>query len=385
MDNSDASRPGLAPVFVRRPSHSVTTSNERHILNLLRRIPGASRADLARATGLTNQSLVRIIDDLCARGLVRMAPSEIRGRGQPAQPVYIREDGAYTLGISLMTDALALCIMDFTGAIVEHAYLRLDTSDIVSVLQACNRFKDDAFTRHGLNPERLLGAGVGITGYFIGDGNRVNPPEQLSTWALKDASAIFEQGLKLPVWMDNDGNVAAVGESLNGVGLEYASFAYLFFSVGFGGGVVLDRRLYRGRHGNAGEYASVLLPEMMSPNLENLRISLDRHGVHFAKVGDMLEAFDPDAPGVEDWLGEAVRSLDLVISAISAITDVDAIVFGGRLPKILAERLLPRLSYFNPPRRDHRRPVPKLCMSSVVNDAAMIGAAALPLSAMFYG
>lgn len=384
MDKRD-SKPSIPSVFLRRPSPEAASPNERVILDLIRQARGASRADLVRSTGLTSQSLSRIVDELSARGLVELGPARAHGRGQPSSPVYICPQAAYTAGISIMTDAVVLGIMDFDGRIVCEHSERMDMADVDAVIKKIHRFIDASFTKHRLNRERLLGAGIGITGYFIGDGHKVNPPGQLDNWALIDVAALFEKRLGLPVWLDNDGNVAAVGECLTGVGLELPSFAYLFFSAGFGGGIILNGKLYRGINGNAGEFASILPDGVPSPNLENLRQHLSLRGMSFETIGDMLDNFDPDWPGVEDWAGPAVQSLNYVISAISAIIDVNAIVFGGRIPKALAGRLIPRLSYFNPSRRAHHRPVPKIVASSVTHDAAMIGAASLPLKALFYG
>ncbi len=385
MDDRDISRRPISPLFARRPSLEAASPNERLILDLLRRERGASRADLSRITGLTNQSLSRIIDDLGGRGLVKLGPSLPKGRGPPSSPVIICPDGAYTIGVSLMTDAIAIGLMDFDGQIVCDRIAPLNAADVEAVLGEVRHFIDQVFSERGLNRDRLLGVGVGITGYFIGEGAKVNPPAQIDSWALIDVVEVFERGLNLPVWMDNDGNVAAVGESLSGVGVDLRSFAYLFFSAGFGGGLIFDRKLYRGIHGNAGEFASILTFDVMSPNLENLRLSVNRAGHRFDNLAAMLQDFDPDWPGVAEWIEPAVGALNTVISAISAIVDVEAIVLGGRLPGALAERLIPRLSYVNPERRKHHRPVPKILVSAVTQDAAMIGAASLPLKALFYG
>jgi predicted NBD/HSP70 family sugar kinase len=98
----------------------------------------------------------------------------------------------------------------------------------------------------------------------------------------------------------------------------------------------------------------------------------------------MLENFELDAPGVEQWLGEAERSVSLVVSAISAITDPDVIVLGGRLPAALAASLIPRLSFFNPARRARHRPIPKIVGTQAPGDASVMGAATLPLKALFF-
>lgn len=372
--------------FLRRPSAETVSANERLLLDLVRRSEGVSRADLARTTGLTGQSISRIVDELVERGLMRLGPSTTKGaRGQPTAPVSLRPDAVYTVGVSLMTDALALGLMNFEGELLASVHAPLTSTAVDEVLGVVRAFIDQTFDRLALDRRRLLGAGLGVTGYFVGAGGRVNPPRHLESWALIDLVEVCGEGLGLPVWVDNDGNVAAVGEGLNGVGRWADNFAYLYFAAGFGGGLVADGRPFRGAHGNAGEFASILPADYESPNLERLRTLVADGGRPFGNLGEMLNAFDLAWPGVDRWLDEAERSVGLVVSAISAIADPDAIVLGGRLPPVLAEALIPRLFYFNPPRRDHPRPVPRVVTSEVRGDAALIGAAALPLKALFFG
>jgi predicted NBD/HSP70 family sugar kinase len=385
MTGSTIERQAIPSSFLRRPTYDAASANERGILDLVRRDPGLSRADLARLTGLTNQSISRIVGELIDRGLLELsAETVIRGRGQPTAPVLLRPDAVYTLGVSLMTDTVSLGLMNFAGDMIETASIAPPSMSIETVLNTVRAFIDERFGRLGLDRRRLLGAGIGVTGYFVGEGGRVNPPAGLDAWALIDLVAVFGEGLGLPVWVDNDGNVAAVAEGLNGVGRWARSFAYLYFATGFGGGMVADGRPFRGAHGNAGEFGSVLPPDYVSPTLERLRVLVGEAGRPFATLGEMLAGFDPVWPGVEPWLEEAQRSLSLIVSAISAVADPEAIVLGGRLPRSLAQILASRLTYFNPPRRDHPRPTPRLVGSEVIGDATVIGAAAMPLRALFF-
>jgi len=121
--------------------------------------------------------------------------------------------------------------------------------------------------------DRYFGIGVAITGFFVGRGARVNPPEALEDLALIDLDAVLYEAFRLPVWIENDGAAAAIGESLLGVGRWAPSFAYLYFATGFGGGLIVDGAPVRGAHGNAGEFSSVLPPPLFErPTLELLRL-----------------------------------------------------------------------------------------------------------------
>ncbi|MEH3160329.1 MAG: ROK family protein [Sphingomonas taxi] len=236
----------------------------------------------------------------------------------------------------------------------------------------------------GRNRSRLVGIGVGVTGYFIGDGARLNPPSLLDPWALVPLDTILAEALGEKVWIDNDGNVAAIGEAMLGHGRVSRDFAYLYFSAGFGGGIISQGLPLRGRHGNAGEFASILPADWPQPNLEALRITFEEHGERFPDLHAMLSDFDPRHPAVNAWLDRCLPSLDLVASAISATIDPGSIVLGGRLPSSLAARIADCIRFTNPARRGYHRPSARIVASTIAGDATAIGAATLPLRAAFF-
>jgi predicted NBD/HSP70 family sugar kinase len=376
----------VSSTFLRRPSVVAASPNERSVLELVRRETGIGRAELARRTGLTNQSISRIVGDLMARGLCEFGePIPTAGKGPAALSVHLKAGAIHTVGISLMTDSVSLMITNFIGAALCIDVIRPDNMRSETVLEAVNTWIVDACSQLGLERGRLLGVGVAITGYFVGEASKVNPPPGLDDWALIDISELFGRALGLPVWVDNDGNAAAVGEQMNGVGRWANSFAYLYFAAGLGGGLIAEGHPFRGAHGNAGEFASILPNDWVSPTLERLRLLMAAGGQQHTSLTDMIEHFHLDAPGVEQWLCEAERSVSLIVSAISAVADPDAIVLGGRLPRSLAEQLIPRLSFQNPPRRARPRPVPQIVCAETPGDASVMGAATLPLKALFFG
>lgn len=374
----------FAPEFIREDGRRTATDNERVVMALLHRSGTASRADLARATGLTAQSITRLVDPLIERGLLVEGAPQIAGRGKPSAKLRLVADAAFAVGVSVMTDAVSLVLMDLTGAIRARADAPLLSADFARAAAQIASLIDATVIKAALDPSRRIGIGVGVTGYFIGDGARLNPPAQLDPWALIPIDAMLAERLGGPVWVDNDGNVAAVGEAMLGAGRTTRDFAYLYFAAGFGGGVIAGGAQLRGSHGNAGEFASVLPEGWPQPNLENLRLYLADHGQPYYDLHAMLAAFDPADPLINGWLDICTPSFNLVASVISAALDPDLIVLGGRLPPILAERIIARIRFTNPERRGHHRPAPRIVPSAIGPDAAAVGAAMLPLRAAFF-
>ncbi|WP_058196724.1 MULTISPECIES: ROK family protein [Xanthomonas translucens group] len=367
-------------------THADLSDNERRMLDSLRLFGTVTRADLSRITGLTVQSAVRLIDGLAERALVLIGGSLAHGgRGKPGAAIALNPAHGHTVGYSIATDALSLALLDFSGQVRASAEHRLRSTEPAALLAQLREADAGLLAAAGRGLGPRLGAGVAMTGFFVDGVKRMNPPEPLRALGELAIGDWLAETLGLPVWVDNDGSVAAVGESLLGVGRQYRDFAYLYFSYGLGGGMVIDGTCLRGAHGNAGEFAGMLLGQGLEcATLELLRQMLIEDGVMLADVSALVAAYDPAWPAIERWIARAVPGLSLIVSAISAVFDPQAVVFGGRLPRDLALRLIPRLCIDDPPRRGQARPLPVLLPAAAMADASAVGAATLPLKACYF-
>lgn len=376
----------IREAFLRRADATTFTVNERRILNLLRQEEALSRAELARQTDLAMQSVVRLVDGLLERGFVRTGEKVVRGVGQPSLPILLAQDAAFTVGVSIMRDSMSLVLMDLAGRALGVAAEAIDGSDLQGSRGLLSAAIDRLVTDAGIDRVRVFGLGVATTGYFI-DQTRLNTPEAMADWALRDLEADLSTALNLPVWIENDGNAAAVGESLYGVGRRYRNFAYLYVAAGLGGGLILDGAPFRGCFGNAGEFTG-LLPIADRPDRPNLGLLLDllrSHGVALSGIPEMLEGFDMGWPGVTAWLDQTQGPFNAIVSAIGAILDPEAIVVGGRLPQPLAAALAARAQFHAAPLRSRERPFAKVLAAEATGDAAALGAASIPLQEHFFG
>lgn len=196
---------------------------------------------------------------------------------------------------------------------------------------------------------------------------------------------VLEDDLRLPVWIENDGNAAAIGESLVGVGRWAKDFVYLYIATGLGGGVILNGDIVRGEYGNAGEVAQLLPPSIYPhPNLDLLLKLVRRHGVEVESISQLVDRFDPEWPGVGEWITRVRDSLSLISSASAALLDPELIVIGGRIPRSLAEKTIPHIDVYDQRRRSDPRPLPRVVVAEAEGDSAAIGAAALTFNSYFF-
>lgn len=356
------------------------------MLGLIVRNGQITQASVRNELGITQQAISKIVSGLTERDIIHTGDRISEGRrGQPSPLLDLVPSYAYTFGISIMADAIAVGLMNLSGEIVGTETQGLSSMTQENVLRAAESIMDRLVDDGNIDRSRVYGIGVSVSGYFVDDSPRFNTPPMMPDWALVDVPQIFKEKFGLPVWADNDGNIAAIGESMVGVGRWAQNFAYLYFSAGFGGGVIVDGKLLRGDHGNAGECAGILPFNIYAhPNLELLRQILAKHGVDVDSVHEVVDQFNPDWPGVNEWIGKVRDSLSLVCSAISAILDTTVIVFGGRMPPELANMIIPQVEFYSMARRGLPRPVPKIVPAEAKGDATLIGAASLPFTKHFF-
>jgi glucokinase len=111
----------------------------------------------------------------------------------------------------------------------------------------------------------FAGVGVGAPGAVDAENGVLSYPPNLPGWTvfpLRDELQKLlrqKEELSIPIFLDNDANVAAFGEAVYGAGREFRDFLMVTLGTGVGGGIVLNRKLYRGPHGTAGEVGFMII------------------------------------------------------------------------------------------------------------------------------
>ena len=275
-----------------------------------------SRAAIAAATGLTRATVSALVDDLIAgRLLAELDPAPRTGAGRPAAGLALTPDGPAGLGLEINVDYLAACVVDLTGAVRHRLVARADQRPLgaaraLADLGALAAQARSAATADGL---ALAGATLAVPGLVGADGLvRVAPN---LGWQDVDAPALLrrEPALAgLPIAVDNEANLAALGE-LRAEGGD-PTFLYVSGEIGIGAGLVLDGELYRGGRGWSGEIGHLTVYPDGRPCRCGSSGCLEQY------AGQEAMAADPDA---------AAAALGIALSAAVNLLDLGVIVLGG--------------------------------------------------------
>lgn len=376
----------IAPCFLRAGEDRVVSANERTLLRLVWRNRGISRSEVTAHVDLTQQSVYRIVDHLVERGMVALAAPKLgHGRGQPSPTLQLDGGFAYCCGISVNTDVIGLCLIDFAGLVLAEAQIPLRDHDMSQALELVAKELKAQQDAQLLSSENLFGIGFAIAGYHVG-GTRYNAPLPLHEWSLIELGPKLSEFFGKPVWVHNGANTGAIAEAMFGIGRYIRHFAYLSFNYGFGGGLISDGELLVGGNGNAGEFSGIY-DEHESPRrpaLQYLIQRLAKNGVEFGSISDMRQNFDPEWPGVSEWVDEVTPAYNRLVNAICSIFDPQAIVLGGQIPSTLAHMLIERTRIFGRPRYGVPHPAAKMIVSDIEGDASALGASVFPFRAEIY-
>ena len=371
--------------------------NERVVLQAVRLHGSMPKADLARLTNLSTQTVSLIINRLLEEGLVsKRAP--VRGKvGQPSVPIMLNPDGAFSIGVKIGRRGLDMLLVDFAGKTRERfslSYPYPDPDTVFGQIEAA--LKSMAVL---LGPKLLPRlCGVGIAAPLALGGWRTlldMTPDQASRWDGIDIRRRVQAMTALPVEFAKDTAAACVAELVLGRGRSIKNFLYVFVDTFIGGGLVINSHLHGGLHGNAGAVGSFPLglatPGSRNPpgqllgdaSLFNLEQLFKLAGLDPAAAHDARALQPPFATHTETWLDDAARAIALTINSATCLLDLEGVIIDGSFDRSLLEQLLAQVEVALECYSWEGIARPQVLGGTVGSDARAIGGAFLPLHAHF--
>jgi predicted NBD/HSP70 family sugar kinase len=371
--------------------------NERVVLQAIRLHGSLPKAELARLTNLSTQTVSVIINRLLEEGFVVKLDS-LRGKvGQPSQPIALHPDGAFSIGVQIGRRNLDVLLIDFTGAVRWRSTTAYTAPNVEAVF---GEIEKQLHKIHDfLGPEavrRVTGIGLAAPLMFGGW-------QQLLRMSAQDADAWTRTNMRerlqamttLPVEFAKDTAAACVAELVAGRGRGVKSYLYIFIDTLIGGGLIIDSQPRSGLYGNAGAVGSVplgvadgsgrvqvaqLLGCASLVTLEEMYAQAQLDEIGF---GDERVLHGPWLPVTERWISQAASAIAFAINGAACLLDLEGVIVDGAMHRALLKRLLEevrsamgRYSWQGVMR-------PELQPGAIGPDAKVTGAAYLPLHANF--
>src|SRR5512142_496669 len=231
--------------------------NRSAILEIIRRESPIARTTIARQLGISLPTVMRIVDQLVEEGFVRPHGETEWSGGRRRALLEFNSHGNVVLGVDMGGTKLYGALSEISGRIIAEADLDRKGAEGERCYQLLTKLIDDLLDCPELRGRRVRGIGVGAPGI-------THHREGIVKWAYalnwKDfpLKTRLNKRYKLPITVDNDVNLAALGELWFGVGQDAQNMVLIVIGAGIGAGIIVDGALYRGSSEASGEIGHMI-------------------------------------------------------------------------------------------------------------------------------
>ncbi len=385
--------------------------NSAAVLRTIRTHGPISRAEVARATGLSKPTVNNAVEGLLASGYLEEHVADVGAEGRRPGPrarlLRFRGGLGHVLGIDIGANKVLAVVADLAGDVLGTARRRTDGRErqsAAALLDLVETTADEVLAEVGVDRSSLNALGVGTPGVVDPASGRVTLAPQLDGWEGLALAGRLQTSFPCTVLVDNEVHLSVLAERWRGSAQEIDDALFVQIGVGIGGGILIGGDVYRGAGGAAGEIG--YLP-ILDEDAEHRALGSFEHaagGTAFARLGRraaeagesarMLElagdepaAIDAEIVFAAAALGdEAARKvLDTVIGRLAlgiasavAILNPSTVIVGGGVSRAGARLLEPlerRIADLVPV-------PPRVVLSTLGDEAVALGAVRLALQAV---
>lgn len=327
------------------PRHELDVRSAGALFQLLRDGKSRTRADLIKASGHARSTIAGRIDELLASGLIAPAGEASSTGGRPPATFAFEPRARLVLAADIGAHHARFAVTDLASEIIAEHAEEIDVADgPEAVLARVRQILDRLVADLDRPLTDVAGVGVGVPGPVEHSTGRPVKPPIMPGWDGDDVPARLADAFPVPIFVDNDVNIMALGEHFCRW-QEVGDLVYVKVSSGIGAGIISDGALRRGAQGAAGDLGHIAVPR--SPNvhcrcgnfgcLEAVAsgraiiaaLSQDgERGVTAAEVLERVRCGDVEAAGV---IREAGKSIGSVLAGSVNLLNPEVIVIGGNI------------------------------------------------------
>jgi predicted NBD/HSP70 family sugar kinase len=391
---------GSLAVVKNRTTASTTTvlrvMNERAVFSEIFRLGRASRPELAGITGLSKPTVAGALNNLEGAGLLRQVGLRAGPAGRPGVLYEVCPEAGYVLAVDIGRAFVRTALANLVGDIVAQEEEPSRGSDDQELLTQITQLTQRLTSVAGITPHDITLAAFGTPGIQDQANGSLHLAPNLPGWeqphSLDRLSAITG-GTSM---VENDTNLAAIGEARYGLGREVRHFVYMSIGTGMGMGIVIDGTLYRGSRQAAGEIGYLPVgagdPLLEHPgshrrgmfesvaSAAGLVAMAERAGMIGVQTPkDVLDAARRGDKAAQKAVDREIDHLTTALAGVIAILDPELVVLGGGVgghaDDLLTRPLLERLG------RLVALELPRIEVSALGANAVLLGALASGLAA----
>ena len=317
--------------------------NRLRVIQALYQHPGTSRTAVAELTGLSRPTVSAFMEELEKAGIVEEfeATAPRQSGGRPPVLMTLVPRAAFAVGVDMGHEHLRVAVCDLSGDMLSDEYSAIDVDHAPhETMDLATEMVARTLERAEVARDRVIGVGMALAAPVDGETGRVFARGILPSWGGVEPVAEMERRVGLPVRLENDANLGALGEHVFGAGQGVDEMAYVRLSAGIGLGLVLGGRAFGGTCGIAGELGHVRVsrdgPICRCGNRGCLEIVASPSAVAKllgpnVSVAQMLDLANGGDRGAQRAIADAGELIGEALATVVTLLNPKVIVVGGDL------------------------------------------------------
>jgi predicted NBD/HSP70 family sugar kinase len=367
--------------------------NERAVFERIRLLGPVSRPQLAEATGLSKPTISLALASLERSGLVRHVGQSSGNSGRAALLYEMRPEAGWVVGVDVGRSWVRIALANLAGEVVLRRQERSQSRDAKKLVAQIGTLVSGLPVEAGLTYQDVTYTVIGSPGVVDERSHAMRLAANLSGW---DGSSVLDalgDRLGSSLAVENDINLAALGEQAHGLGKGVPNFVFISVGTGIGMGIVLNGQLHRGARGAAGEIGFLPLGEPGTADDTSKRsrgtlesaasaeaVVANARRLGMRNVVSAKQVFESARQGSKAALTAVkieAEHLAGAVACVASVLDPELVVLGGGVGRngdLLIPPMSKRLEKLLP-----LRP-PPLMVSALGDDAVVLGALAIALA-----
>lgn len=311
--------------------------NQKLVLDMIRRQEPISRAQISKQLNLSRSTVSQIVDWLLDNNMVfevGVQSSDVKTCGRPGQMLRFNPVSSYIVGMELRQDSATVCIADMRGK-----PLAITSYDPVRDAQGVYALLTQALGAAGIEERRVARLSVSVPGVVNTEGKVIRASRL--KWRNYDLPGQFRAYCDIPICVNNDVNLALIGERKFGIGCEHENLVYIHLGTGVGCGILCGGKMVLGSSFTAGEIQNFSFiaghKEAYTPLEKIIGLnSFERYPGGFSGLVQGYTQGDAECcPIIESF----IHTLATTIAFIISLLNPSMVVIGGRMSNDMADIL----------------------------------------------
>jgi predicted NBD/HSP70 family sugar kinase len=322
---------------------SLHRANLERVIRAVRLAGSLTQAEIARGTGLSAATVSNIVRELRDNGTVQVTPTSSGGRR--ARAVSLSGDAGIVVGVDFGHSHLRVAVGNLAHQVLAEQTEPIDVdASAAQGFDRAERLVGRLITATGIGADKVLGVGLGVPGPIDVATGVLGSTTILPGWSGTNPREELAGRLGMPVHVDNDANLGALGELVWGSGRGVRDLAYIKVASGVGAGLVINGRIYRGPGGTAGEIGHITLDESgpvcrcgnrgcletFTAARHVLELLRGAHGPDLT-VPRMVQLAREGDPGCRRVIADVGRHVGMGVANLCNVLNPSRVVLGGDL------------------------------------------------------